>query len=169
MLMIVLRLIHIVLGVFWAGAAFVTAGFLLPSAQAAGPASGPMMKQLIAVRRLPVVVMVAAILTLLSGLGMYWRDNSVSNGAFARSTQGMTLGLGAVVALLTLGLGMGVITPTGKKLTELMATIASSGGPPTAEQGKTMAALQARMMAGSRAAAALVLIIVITMAVARYL
>jgi hypothetical protein len=167
MLMIVLRLIHIVLGVFWAGAAFVTAGFLLPSAQAAGPASGPMMK--LAHRGSPLPWSSCRGIHPLLGLGMYWRDNSVSNGAFARSTQGMTLGLGAVVALLTLGLGMGVITPTGKKLTELMATVAASGGPPTAEQGKTMAALQARMMAGSRAAAALVLIIVITMAVARYL
>ena len=169
MLMIALRLLHIVLGVFWAGAAFVTASFLLPSAQAAGPASGPMMKQLIVVRKMPVVIMFAAILTVLSGFGMYWYDNSRSNGSFARSAQGMTLGLGGVLALLTVGLGMGIITPAGKKLTALTAAIGAAGGPPTAEQAKTMAALQGRMMAGSRAAAALILIIVITMAIARYL
>ena len=169
MLMIVLRLIHIVLGAFWVGAAFVTAGFLLPSAQAAGPAAGPMMKQLIGVRRLPIVIMVAAILTVLSGFGMYWRDHSVSNGAFSRSAQGMTLGVGGIIALLTVGLGMGVITPAGKKLTELTGAIAASGGPPTAEQAKMMAALQGRMMTASRAAAAMLLITVSTMAIARYL
>ena len=169
MLMIALRLIHIILGVFWVGAAFVTAGFLLPSVQAAGPSAGPMMRQLMEVRRLPIVIMFAAILTVLSGFGMYWRDISVSSGAFARSAQGMTLGVGGVVALLTLGLGMGVITPTGKKLGALMGAIAASGGPPTAEQGKTMAALQARMLAASRAVAALLLITVTTMAIARYL
>jgi uncharacterized membrane protein len=120
MLMIALRLLHILLGVFWAGGAFVTASFLLPSAQAAGPGAGPMMRQLIVVRKMPVVIMFTAILTVLSGFGMYWYDNSRSNGSFARSAQGMTLGLGGVVALLTLGVGMGVITPAGKKLTELL-------------------------------------------------
>ena len=73
------------------------------------------------------------------------------------------------MALLTLGLGMGVITPTGKKITELTGAIGASGGPPTAEQAKTMAALQSRMMFASRAAAAVLLITVITMAIARYL
>ena len=169
MLMIALRLVHILLGVFWAGGAFVTASFLLPSAQAAGPGAGPMMRQLIVVRKMPVVIMFAAILTVLSGFGMYWYDHSRSNGAFSRSTQGMTLGLGGVVALLTLGVGMGVITPTGKKLTELTGAIAASGGPPTAEKAKTIAALQHRMLVGARAAAALLLITVTTMAIARYL
>jgi len=169
MLMIALRLLHILLGVFWAGGAFVTAGFLLPSAQAAGPGAGPMMRQLIVVRKMPVVIMFTAILTVLSGFGMYWYDNSRSNGSFARSAQGMTLGLGGVAALLTLGVGMGVITPAGKKLTELTGAVAASGGPPTAEQAKTIAALQQRMLVGARAAAALLLITVTTMAIARYL
>jgi len=169
MLMIILRLIHILLGVFWAGGAFVVAGFLLPSAQAAGPAAGPMMRQLIGVRRMPVVIMFAAILTVLSGFWMYWHDHSVSNGAFSRSTQGKTLGVGAIVALLTLGIGMGVLTPTAKKLTALQAAMAASGGPPTAEQQQMMAALQGRMMVGSRVVAALLLITVTTMAIARYL
>ena len=168
-MMIVLRILHIVLGVFWAGGAFITAGFLLPSAQAAGPGAGPMMRQLIAVRRLPVVLMIAAILTVLSGLGMYWHDYSISSGAFARSTQGKTLGLGAVTAIVTVILGMTVMTPAAKKLTELTAAVGASGGPPTAEQGKTIAALQARMLTGARTAAALLLITLITMAIARYL
>ena len=81
----------------------------------------------------------------------------------------MTLGVGGIVALLTVGLGMAVITPAGKKLTELTGAIAASGGPPTAEQAKMMAALQGRMMTASRAAAAMLLITVSTMAIARYL
>jgi hypothetical protein len=169
MLMIAMRFIHIVFGVFWAGSAFVTAGFILPSAQAAGPGAGPMMRQLVAVRRLPVVVMSTAILTILSGFAMYWHDHSVSSGAFSRSTQGKTLGVGALMALLTLGIGMGVITPAAKKLTELTAAVAASGGPPSAEQAKTIAALQNRMLVGSRAAAAMLLVVVTTMAIARYL
>jgi hypothetical protein len=168
-MMIALRLLHILLGVFWAGAVFVTAGFLLPSAQAAGPAAGPMMRQIIGVRRLPVVSMIAAILTVLSGLGMYWRNYSLSHGAWASSTQGMTFGIGAVAGLVTLGVGMGILTPAAKKLTQLTASIASSNGPPTPEQAATIAALQSRMLAAARAAAGLLVITVIVMAIARYL
>jgi len=168
-MMIALRLLHVLLGVFWAGAVFITAGFLLPSAQAAGPAAGPMMRQLIAVRRLPAVSMITAILTVLSGLGMYWRNYSLSHGAWASSTQGMTFGVGAVTALITLGVGMSVIAPTGNKLAQLTANIASSGGPPTSEQAATVVALQSRMLTGARVAAGLLAITVVTMAVARYL
>jgi hypothetical protein len=168
-MMIALRLTHILLGIFWAGAVFITAGFILPSAQAAGQGAGPMMRQLIAVRRMPVVAMIAAILTVLSGFGMYWRNYSLSQGAWAGSTQGMTYGIGAVSALLTLGVGMGVLTPTAKKLTQLTAGIASSGNPPTSEQAATIAALQSRMLAAARTAAGLLVVTVITMAIARYL
>jgi len=167
-MMLTLRFIHIVLGVFWGGAAFVTAGFLLPSAKAAGPGAGPMMRELIGVRRLPIVIMVAAILTVLSGLGMYWHDNSVSNGAFAKSRQGMTLGIGAALAIIAVIIGMIFVAPTGNKLTRLTATIAGAGAPPSAEQAKELAALQTRMALASRAATGLVGITIITMAIARY-
>jgi hypothetical protein len=167
-MMITLRLIHFVLGVFWGGAAFVTASFLLPSAKAAGPGAGPMMRELIGVRRLPIVIMVAAILTVLSGLGMYWLDNSISNGAFAKSRQGMTLGIGAVIAIVALVIGMVFIAPSGNKLTQLTAAITAAGGPPSAEQAKQLAALQARMMLGSRVVAGMLAVTIITMAIARY-
>ena len=167
-MMLTLRLIHIVLGVFWGGAAFVTAGFLLPSAKAAGPGAGPMMREIVAVRRLPIVIMIAAILTVLSGLGMYWHDNSISNGAVARSRQGMTLGVGAALAIIAVIIGMIFVAPTGNKLTQLTASIGAAGGPPSAEQAKQLAALQRRMMLGTRAASGLVGITIITMAIARY-
>lgn len=46
-LMIVMRFIHIVAGVFWVGAAFVVVRFILPTASAAGPAGGQFMQQLL--------------------------------------------------------------------------------------------------------------------------
>jgi len=167
-MMIALRLIHVFLGVFWGGAVFVTTGYLLPSARAAGPGAGPMMRELMAVRRLPIVIMVSGILTVLAGLGLYWLDNSISNGAFAKSRQGMTLGIGALFAIVGLIIGMIFIAPSGKKLMQLTATIAASGGPPSAEQAKQMAALQARMLISSRIAAGLLAVTIITMAIARY-
>ena len=167
-MMLAMRFIHILTGVFWAGAVFFVAGFLLPAMQASGPNAGPVMRQIVAVRRYPIVLMIAAILTVLSGGWMYWRNMSLSSGTWAGSASGITYGIGAVSALLTLALGMAVITPTSKKLMRLGATLAQAGAPPTAEQTATMAALQHRMYVMSRLGALLLAVTVITMGIARY-
>jgi uncharacterized membrane protein len=168
-MMISLRLIHILSGVFWAGAVFFSAAFLVPAIVASGPAGGQVMRQLIIVRRLPVVAGIASLLTILSGAAMYWRNSSLSGGVWAASTQGMTYGIGAVTALLTAGVAATIVGPTGNKLTKLGAELAAAGGPPTADQMRTLGALQNRMLFGTRIGAALIGATVITMAVARYL
>jgi ribose/xylose/arabinose/galactoside ABC-type transport system permease subunit len=168
-MMLALRIIHILTGVFWGGTAWFTASFLLPAVTAAGPAAGPVMRQLVAVRRFPVFVASSAGLTVLSGLGMYWHNNRISAGSFAKSTAGMTYGVGAVFAIVTLLIGMTLITPAAKKLTQLGATIAASGGPPSPEQATTVAALQNKMKIGSRVVAAFLLVTIVSMAIARYL
>ncbi len=60
---ILLRLIHILSGVFWVGSVLFVARFLLPTLRAVGPAGGPVMQQLTQVRKLPSFMMVVAILT----------------------------------------------------------------------------------------------------------
>jgi hypothetical protein len=167
-MMIALRLIHILLGVFWAGAAFFAAMFLVPSVRAAGPAGGPVMRQLMEIRKFPIWAMVFGLLTVLSGLTMYWYDNSVSNGSFAKSRAGMTYGLGAVTAILTLGVGAAIMAPTANKMAKLMAEISAQGGPPNAQQQESIKNLQARLGLGTRLASIFLAITVITMAIGRY-
>ena len=75
----VLRVLHIVVGVFWVGSVVFLSLFLTPSIRAAGPAGGAVMQQLMGARR-PRWSMGAAIVTLLSGFGLYWRDS----GGFIR-------------------------------------------------------------------------------------
>ena len=62
-LLIVLRLLHITLGVAWAGTIFFVVLYLEPSVRAAGPAGGAVMKGL-QERRLMVVLPIVAFLTL---------------------------------------------------------------------------------------------------------
>jgi 1-aminocyclopropane-1-carboxylate deaminase/D-cysteine desulfhydrase-like pyridoxal-dependent ACC family enzyme len=71
--------------------------------------------------------------------------------------------------LLTAGVAATIVGPTGNKLTKLGAELAAAGGPPTADQMRTLGALQNRMLFGTRIGAALIGATVITMAVARYL
>jgi hypothetical protein len=120
------------------------------------------------VRKYPLKVLSIAIVTVLSGIWLYMKDVSMSNGAFARSHAGRTYGIGAAAAIATLVVGFTMITPTANRLGALGAAIQAAGGPPTAEQQAEMARLQARMTLGSRLAASLLLVTVITMAIARY-
>lgn len=168
-MMIALRLLHILLGVFWAGAAFFAAMFLVPSVRAAGPAGGPVMRQLMEVRKFPIYAMVFGLVTVITGLWMYFHDNSVSGGAFARSHAGMAYGLGAVTAILTLVVGATIMAPTSNKMASLGAQIAGQGGPPTPDQQAMIKQLQERLGLGTRLASIFLGITVITMALGRYL
>ena len=98
-MIILLRLIHILAGVFWAGTAIFTAVFLVPSIRALGPAGGPVMQQIAGVRKLPLYFMGAGVLTVLSGLSMYWRASGGFTNAWMHSGSGATFGIGAVFAL----------------------------------------------------------------------
>jgi len=167
--MLMLRLIHVLSGVFWAGSVFFVAAFLVPGLRASGPAGGQVMQQVMGKLRYPTAAGVAALLTILSGGGMYWRNTSMSSGGWARSVPGMTYGAGAVAALAALTVFVAVIRPTGNRLLELGAAIQSAGGPPTSEQAATLAQLQGRMARAARFGAGCLAITVIAMASARYL
>jgi uncharacterized membrane protein len=167
-MMIVLRLLHILCGVFWAGAMLFVAAFLLPAVRDGGPGAGQVMGRIMA-RRYPQAIALAAILTVLTGLFMYWHDASISAGAFARSRSGMTYGLGGIAALVALVIGAAVVGPAALRLGKLGAEVQTRGGPPSPEQASTLAAAQRRIGLGTNLAALFVAIAVLCMAVARYL
>jgi len=169
MLMIALRLVHVVSGVFWAGTLFFFAGFVLPSVMGTGLAGTTFIRYMVVVRRFPVAIATASILTILSGFGLYWQNVSMSAGAFGRSRPGMAYGIGGLAALIVLGIAIRVIAPTGEKLVKLADVVEAGGGRPSPEQAATAASLQARMAAGTRFGAALLSITVVCMAIARYL
>jgi hypothetical protein len=126
------------------------------------------MRQLMEVRKFPIYAMGFGLLTVISGLWMYFQDNSVSNGSFAKSHAGMTYGVGAITAILTLVVGATIMGPTSGKMAKLSSQIAAQGGPPTAEQQGMIQQLQGRLGLGTRLASILLLITVITMAIGRY-
>jgi hypothetical protein len=169
MIMVVLRLIHIVSGVFWVGAFVVMAGFLFPAVRVTGPQGGRVMQEVMQRRRLPVYLGVAAGLTILSGFVMYGRIAGATNGAWASTRPGMTYGIGGLAAILAVIVGAVVAGPAGRKLGKLGERVQASGGPPSAEQAAQMAALQVRMGRGMQAGAFLLLIALVAMAIGRYM
>jgi hypothetical protein len=168
-LMIVLRLIHLFSGIFWAGAAALLAWFVLPAQSAIGQAGMAFMQELMLRRRLRAYVNTAIILTLVSGIVMYARLAMTAHGVWAASTAAKVLGVGAVAAIIAGAIGGMVGGSTARKIGELGARIQAGGGPPTDAQSGEMAALQARAQRALRIVAALLLITIATMASARYL
>ena len=167
--MIVLRLIHIISGVFWGGAAMSVAWFIFPAQRTIGPPGMLFMRELMMTRRFRSYVIGAAVLTILSGLTMYIRLSMLTHGEWAKSRTGMVLGVGAVAAIIAAGVGTGVTGKIGKKMMALGGQIQASGGPPSDAQKAEMDALQGRMQGAFRIVAILLLIAIVTMASARYL
>jgi uncharacterized membrane protein len=168
-MIIILRLIHILAGVFWTGTAVFTALFLIPSVRALGPGGGPVMQQIVQVRKMPLYFMGAGVLTVLSGVGMYWRASGGFTNAWMHSGSGATFGIGAVFALIGMSVGMFVAAPTAKRAGALAAAIGSAGRPPSPEQMAEMGKLQARMGKASTLGAGLLVLATCAMAVARYI
>ncbi|HEV2112196.1 MAG TPA: hypothetical protein VGT99_12635 [Gammaproteobacteria bacterium] len=150
-LILVARAIHILAGVYWAGAMFVFAGSLLPAMRKGAPALVPVMKQ-IGMR-----TGIAGLLTVLAGIYLFAALHSQDE-----SLGGKLLGIGAVAAVLAFLIALLVNMPAGRKLAKLHAS------PPAKDQERVAAALQARVVLGARLIAGLLGIAVLCMAVFRY-
>jgi putative copper export protein len=157
--LIVLRLLHVAVGAFWVGSVLFVAIFLGPSVRAAGPAGGEVMRRLMERRFSPVIVIAAAV-TVLSGLRLYWRMSSGLDPVWIGTPMGLCYTVGAISALIAFGIGLTVTLPAARRLGILMQTMQG----PSPE----LAALSKRMAFGARWAAMLLAIALVLMAVARY-
>src|SRR5215208_45998 len=98
----VLRLIHVLGGIFWVGSALFTTLFLGPALAT----SGANVAQIIAAlqkRRLMTFLPLAAVLTIASGLRLLWITSAGFSSAYLATTTGRTFaaaGAAAVVAFL---------------------------------------------------------------------
>ena len=167
-LMIALRLLHIVGGVFWVGAVMTLAWFVGPSTGVLGEATGKFFQEIMLRRKLSVWIASAMGLTVLSGLTMYGKYSMVANSHFASSRTGIVLGIGGLFAIVAAVIGGAAAGKTAKGIAEISRQIQAAGGPPTAEQKAQMTAMQMRQGKASRIAASLLLVTLVAMAIARY-
>jgi uncharacterized membrane protein len=165
-LMALLRLIHILAGIFWLGATLTLAGFLLP-AMRSGQSAAALWRAVMQRHRLRLWINISMILAVLAGFALYGIDSASSNGAFARSTTGKVLGLGALLAIAAAGVMGAMSQPAGRKLAALGERLESGGA--TAATAAEAEALQARISRGLTIASVLLLLCATTMAIARYL
>ena len=152
-MLLLARLVHIVVGVFWAGTVIFNAWLLAPALRDIGPDAGKVMGAL-ARRGMLVILPVTGILTILSGLWLYWHASVGFDPAYMRSRPGMVYGLGMASTIIAFLVGIIVVRPMMAKL-------------PTAEPAEAQK-IRARAGSMTLVVAVLVGVTVICMAVGRY-
>jgi len=167
MLMVVLRFIHIVLGVLWVGGVFALSVIVIPGMQQLGLPLDPLTKTLNH-RKFSQIMMAFGGLTVLAGLTMMYILGH-GNEAFFQSHFGRTLSLGGLCAILALVIGGSVARPALAKIGKLQADLAAN--PPKGDDPRKaqIAALQQRIVFFSKLVVILLLVAVTCMAVARYI
>jgi uncharacterized membrane protein len=166
-LVVVLRLIHIIGGVFWVGAVWVLVRFVEPTATAAGPEGGRFLQRF-AGSGYTAAVTSAGLSTIVAGIALLWIDSDGFQGAYMASHFGVTISIGATCAVLAAVFGIGLGARNAMRLKAVAATIQGQAGGPTTEQLAEMTGIRSRLRTGSRIAAALLIVAVVCMAIARY-
>jgi hypothetical protein len=163
-----LRILHIVAGVLWAGAAIVYVMYVKPSVQLIGPAGPVFMQAYIGRRKYPLFMQVNSTLCMLAGVILFWYASGGLSASWLASGPGIGFTIGSVAGLLSFVLGAAFIGPRGGRIGKLGAAIAAAGGPPSAAQAQEMHRLEVELARLEQVEFVLLVIALLTMATARY-
>ncbi|MBI2864399.1 MAG: hypothetical protein HYX94_07540 [Chloroflexi bacterium] len=163
--LLLLRSLHIVFGAFWVGTDAFLVFLLLPRLRSLGrDIEQPVMTSLM--RVVPPVLMASSLITVASGtwlIGLMrgWNLNWIwANGWGGATAVGI---VGTVIALIV---GFGVIPPLTMRMDKLARGFDRRS--PTRAEDSALQSLTARITSLARANSALLIIVVVSMAVARF-
>ena len=163
--LLALRLLHVIGGIFWVGGALAMAFFITPTIMATAEAGQKFMGHLLTQTKFSRMMTIAALSTILAGFILYWIDSAGFTSDWMMAGPGVGFGIGAFFALI--GFGAGIMVPRGgAAMAKLAATFK---GAPTPDQQAQMAALVKRQKMISAINAHSLLAAAIFMAIARYL
>ena len=136
---LVLRLIHIVAGAFWVGSVVTLFLFVQPAAAAVGPDGTRFTYELLHDRRLPLVILGSAAITVLAGI---WLLVITTNGLdpdvlFDAARLGYTVG--GIVAILTFAVGALYVFPRTMAVARTLGLLVAEGRPPTPDEQQVLA------------------------------
>lgn len=167
--MVILRMIHILSGVVWAGAVIFLTVVLQPAIAGGGPEAGRFMQRLASQSRLRLVTAIAPMLAVLSGLALYARVSAGFQMAWITSGAGLSLTIGALASLLVFVVFGVFQRPVAARLQVLGGELQRSGGAPTSAQAAEMQVLQRRMRGAMLWSTLLLTVAVLAMSGARYI
>lgn len=162
----IVRLLHILFGVFWVGSVFFTVLILKPRLAVLGPLFEKPVMGAIMPRVVPAMLASAVIVfTTGSILTYYMRGGDI--GGLLTTGWGQMIFLGAIATVGAMIVGLGGLTPTGIRLGKISDEL--NGQPPTPAQATMLARLGRRMDRLEWVDFVLVLIAIATMPLARFI
>lgn len=159
-----LRIIHIVAGVFWVGGTLIMTFFIGPTIGATGESGQKFVGHLMNNLKFSNRMSAAAGATILAGFILFGLD-ARAGAAWLRSSFAIGLSIGAAFALIGFVFGL-MVGRTTKAMAQLGAQMQ---GNPSPAQLTQMQAIQKQQATYSRISATTLVLAVIFMAIARYL
>lgn len=165
--MLILRLLHIFFGIFWAGSILFFTLFIMPALKASGR-DGVRFMQNLGKSGYPIAAMISAIVTIVAGFLLIWKLSGGFQPEWFHSWYSRTLTTGGGMAFIAFLIGFTVNRPAAARVNKLSQAIAKQAAPPTPEQQKELMLLRTKIFNGSKYMAILVTIAIIGMSIFRY-
>ena len=166
--LIILRLVHILAGAFWVGAALLLTFFISPTVNATQDAGKRFMGHFMGKTKFNLVMWTSVLLTVIAGSILYWFDSNGFRSAWMHSGPGIGYGVAAGFAFL--GLIVGVFqNRNSNALAVLGGQIQAQGSPPSPEQAAELQKIGKALDTGGKLNAVFLILATIGMAIARYL
>jgi len=165
---IVLRFVHVIASVCWAGGGFIFFWFVEPTAKALEPVGMQFIQHMAGKRRFNMFMVINSTLTVLSGALLLWNATSGNLATYMSTGPGLGFVLGSLVGIAVYFVGMFGVGPRAGKLAKIGEAIQIAGGPPTPEQVAEMQKLDKEMSMFSKIDFWMVALSLALMATARY-
>jgi len=168
-LYLIIRALHVLCGALWVGIAVMSAVWLVPMTGDLGPDAAKVGASL-QKRGYMIAIPAIAVTAILSGIWLYWRYTGGFSPEGSRTHAAMAFGTGGILAVLSLLVGVLLISRSMMKATALFSEAAAS----TNENDKRRlgaAGQRYRQRAGAagRVVAALLVTTIVLMSIAHYL
>jgi uncharacterized membrane protein len=167
-LLVILRTIHIFVGMLWVGSAIFYLFFVEPTVKSIGPSGQQFMQHLVARQRFPQYMGAVSLLTVLSGISLFWISSGGFQTGWILSGPGIAITIGSLVGISVFLLGAFLIGPTAEKLGGLASEVGHAGGPPNPTQVAELHKLDRRLTLFERADFIMLTFSLLTMVTARF-
>jgi len=166
--LLILRSIHIIASVCWAGGAFIFFLFIEPTAKALAPTGMQFVQYMVTKRRFSIFMVISSTLTILTGALLLWRYVNTDWLGYISTGPGLGFTLGSIAGAVVYLIGMLGVNPRAVKLAKIGNEVQASGGPPTPVQSAQMQKLDRELSTLDLADVILVAVSLALMASARY-
>jgi uncharacterized membrane protein len=166
--LIVLRFLHVVASVCWAGGGFITYLFIEPTAKSLAPMGIQFLQHMAGKRRFNMFMVINSTLTVLSGALLLWHSTNGNLGTYMSTGPGLGFALGSLTGVAVYFVGMFGVGMRVGKMSKLGEEIQKAGGPPTPAQAAELEKLDKEVSMYSKIDFWLVALSLTLMATARY-